>query len=271
MPLRFLLTLWTADPTLAAAADAAGIDRVGLDLERIGKRERQPPSELWHTDHEETHLSAIGKVLRCADLFVRCNPPHPGLPTELDRLLATGVKVVMLPAFRCAEDVRRALDSLAGRAVLVPLLELPDALANIDGIAAVPGLREVRFGLNDLGLGWGLRNRFAALLRPELEHACAVLRDAGKTFGIGGVGRVDDATLPVPSEAIYARYAALGAHGSLLARSFCRNILATDTTVLRAAVTATHARMAQLTGLSAVEVKENKAMLEKLFASGTAA
>ena len=30
-PPPFVLTLWTADATLAGAADAAGVDRIGVD------------------------------------------------------------------------------------------------------------------------------------------------------------------------------------------------------------------------------------------------
>ncbi len=37
----FKLTLLTDDPGLAADADAAGIDRIGVDIERLGKAERQ--------------------------------------------------------------------------------------------------------------------------------------------------------------------------------------------------------------------------------------
>ena len=36
-----VLTLWTNDPALARRADDAGIDRVGIDLDRLGKAERQ--------------------------------------------------------------------------------------------------------------------------------------------------------------------------------------------------------------------------------------
>ena len=41
MSAPFRLTLWTADAALAARADAAGVDRIGVDLDRLGKAERQ--------------------------------------------------------------------------------------------------------------------------------------------------------------------------------------------------------------------------------------
>jgi len=38
MTAPFRLTLWTADPALAARADAAGVDRIGVDLDRDRER-----------------------------------------------------------------------------------------------------------------------------------------------------------------------------------------------------------------------------------------
>jgi hypothetical protein len=38
----FCLTLLANDPHLAEQSDQAGIDRIGIDVERVGKQERQP-------------------------------------------------------------------------------------------------------------------------------------------------------------------------------------------------------------------------------------
>ena len=42
---EFRLTLITNDPGLAAKADHIGINRIGLDLEQLGKAERQEGQE----------------------------------------------------------------------------------------------------------------------------------------------------------------------------------------------------------------------------------
>ncbi len=259
-PGAFALTLWTASPALAAEADAAGVERIGLDLEKLGKRERQPGAELWLSDHDESQLPAIAAVLRGADLFVRSNPPHAEWPAEAERLLRAGAKVIMLPAFRHADDVRMALNTIAGRARLVPLVEMSQAIEDMQAIAAIGGLTEVHFGLNDLGLGWGLRNRFEALLHPRLEFACALLRDAGIRFGIGGIGRVDDDSLPIPSDLVYARYVALGSTAALLARSFHRG-LAHDGSALAMAVVAARKRLAYWAGASASALEQQRTAL----------
>jgi hypothetical protein len=49
--------------------------------------------------------------------------------------------------------------------------------------------------------------------------AAEVLRK-GLPLAIGGVGRVDDASAPIPTNLIYAQYPRLGATGAWIARSF---------------------------------------------------
>ena len=76
-PDAFVLTLWTNDPALAARADAAGVDRVGVDLERLGKAERQRgPRHLDLAAHDWTISARVGAALARADLFARLDPLH---------------------------------------------------------------------------------------------------------------------------------------------------------------------------------------------------
>lgn len=228
------LTLWSTDPTLIGAADAAGVECIGVDLERLGKDQRQSGLGLWLSPHSETDLAFIAPLLRHARLFARCNPPHPGLPDEIERLLAAGVQALMLPAFRHAGQLHDVLDTVAGRARVIPLIELPEALSDVPAIAALCDSGEVHFGLNDLALGLGLRNRFEALLLPEVERACATLRAAGVRVGIGGIAAPGHAGLPVPADLVYARIAALGGCGALLARSFVADLPSEPTARARA-------------------------------------
>jgi 2-keto-3-deoxy-L-rhamnonate aldolase RhmA len=217
---RFVLTLWTDDPALALEADRAGVDRIGLDLERLGKRERQPDPRLWQTTHLESALPAVRDALERAQLFVRTNPPHPGWADEARRLIDAGAAVLMLPCFRTAKEIDAAVRLIDGRAVLVPLVETADALTAAADIARVGDLREVHIGLNDLALSLGLRNRFEVLIRPELEVAAHAFTSAGIRLGVGGVGRPAASGLPIRPDLIYAQYPRLGATAALLARSF---------------------------------------------------
>ena len=215
----FTLTLWTDDPALAAAADAAGVDRIGVDLERLGKRERQRDPAAWVSPHTETDLARVAGVVRRAAVFARLDPLHDGTAAQVERVLALGATVLMLPMVGCCDDVA-TLQSLAGaRASIVPLLETPSGLAVVADLPAL-GVREAYVGINDLALSWGAPNRFWVLAGDELAAAAQVARRVGVALGIGGLARAGDDDLPVPSPLVYAQHARLGSIGALLSRSF---------------------------------------------------
>ena len=217
---EFTLTLFTDDPELAAHADAAGVDRIGPDLEIVGKRQRQGHLNTRISAHAIEDLTAIGPRLQRARLFVRVNPVHPGSADEIERVIDQGAAVVMLPMFTTPEEVAEFLRLVDGRARTVLLLETAKAAARIDEILALGGFDELHIGLNDLYLSSGLRNQFEVLCSDVLESVCAKLRAADMRFALAGIGRAGDATLPVPSDLIYPQYPRLGASGALLSRVF---------------------------------------------------
>ena len=219
-PGGLVLTLWTSDPRLAARADAAGVERIGVDLERLGKRERQNGLGTWISSHTEADLAAVGDALTRASLFARVDPPHAGTPAQLERVLGAGAEVVMLPMFRTAAEVGRFIDLVDGRAKVVLLLETPEAVAGAAEIADLEGVDEVHLGLNDLTLALGLPNRFALLASDIAARVAATVTDAGLPFGAGGIGRAGDDSLPIPADLVYAQYARLGATAALISRSF---------------------------------------------------
>jgi len=219
---RFVLTLWTDDPALAEQADRAGIDRVGLDLETRGKHERQAGLGTWISTHDVERLPAIGAALARAELFARLNPVSKESSAEVQRVLDMGARVLMLPMFRTATEVQRFVDVVAGRATVVLLLETREAAENIERICSVKDVGEVHIGINDLALALGMRNRFAVLGSELIARVSSSVRESGLPFGVGGIGRVDDAALPVPSDLVYAQYARLGATAALISRAFIR-------------------------------------------------
>jgi hypothetical protein len=219
-PGDFVLTLWTSDPGLAARADAAGIDRIGLDLERLGKRERQAGLATWISPHTEADLPALAGALSTASLFARTEPLHDGTAAQVDRLVAAGVRVLMLPMFRGADEVARFVEIVGGRARVVLLLETAEAAREIDAIVSVRGVDEVHLGLNDLTLALGLANRFELLAHDVAAEVAVAVTAAGLRFGAGGIGRVADTGLPIPPDLVYAQLGRLGATATLISRAF---------------------------------------------------
>jgi hypothetical protein len=218
---RLTLTAITRDAELARRADAAGIDRIGVDVERLFKRERQGHiAGARISDHELDDLAALGRAVRRAALFARVNALHAGSRDEVDAAIAAGASVVMLPFFTGPSEVERFVRLVDGRARIVLLLETAAAIVRLHEILEVAGVSEVMIGLNDLQLSAGLGNPFEVVASEVMTAIARQVLDRGRAFGFGGLARVDDASLPVPADLVIAQHARLGSTSAWLARSF---------------------------------------------------
>jgi hypothetical protein len=217
---EFVLTLFTNDAALAQRADAAGIDRIGIDLEKIAKGTRQDARKTWISDHQIGELPAVREALSRAKAFARVDPDPGGLKDQVDRLVAMGAQVLMLPYFHDAEHAARFIDAVDGRATVSLLVETAQAAARIRDIVRLDGVDEIHVGLNDLHLTLGLRSHFEVLASAVLDMLSDVVCGSGIPFGFGGIGRLGDDRLPVPSDLVYAQHPRLGSTRALVSRVF---------------------------------------------------
>jgi hypothetical protein len=218
----FTLTLFTNDPSLAARADGAGINRIGVDIERIGKYDRQGHLTTWISNHDESDLTGIRDVLRQASLFTRCNLIHDRSAEEIDRLLERGVKVLMLPYFKTVNEAEQFIRLVDDRAHVVLLLETMEAVTVLPELCRLPEIVEIHVGLNDLRLSLGWPSHFHVLVSEYLERICEKILDSGHRLGIGGLGRAGDNNLPIPSNLVIAQIPRLGGTAALVSRAFFR-------------------------------------------------
>jgi hypothetical protein len=58
------------------------------------------------------------------------------------------------------------------------------------------------------------------LASPLTDMLAAQVLEKGLPLAIGGVGRVGDTAMPIPTDLVYGQYPRLGATGAWLARSF---------------------------------------------------
>jgi len=216
----FRLTLFTNRADLASSADAAGVDRIGPDLEHIGKAKRQGATAGWVSNHGESDLGVVYRCVAPERRFVRCNPVHEELRGEIDRLRSAGARTIMLPMFRSVDQARRFIDAVDGRARTVLLVETRHAAESVESLVALPGVDELHIGLNDLHMDLGLSSHFELLVSDYLSKVCAKLRESGLPFGVGGIGRAGDESLPIPSDLVYAQFPRLGATGALVSRVY---------------------------------------------------
>ena len=240
---RFRLTLITDDPVLAAQAEQAGVERVGLDLETIGKAARQAGLDVRLSHHSVADVKLISGSLRRARTFVRINPIHPGSAEEVEAVIEAGAQDVMLPYFRSPEEAETFVRLLDGRARAIVLIETAAALVRAREILAVDGLDEAMLGLNDLRLELGVESHFEVLASPLAAMVAAEAARAGLAFSAGGVTRPDHPGLAAPSDLVLAQYPRLGATGAWLSRSFLAQTsgpgaLAEDVAAIRARLNA---------------------------------
>ncbi len=217
------LILITNDPVKGAIAQDAGVDRIMIDLEILGKVERQGHLDTVISHHREADIVPMRRVLKRAGLLVRVNPVHPGTAGEIRTCLDAGVDIIMLPMFTCRDDVARFVDLVAGRARTCLLLETPQAYVRADDILSCPGIDEVHVGLNDLHLGMGLTFMFELLSHGIVEQLARAVTQRGIKFGFGGVGRLSAG--PLSARLILSEHVRLGSSQVLLSRDF-QNVFA---------------------------------------------
>ena len=215
----------TNRPEIAQIAETAGVDRIFVDMEFIGKDERQKGLDTVKSHHTLQDVAAIKGAVETAELLVRVNPIHGALPdypdsrAEIDGAIAAGADILMLPYFKTAEEVRSFLRLVDGRARTMLLLETPEAVEQLDEILALPGIDEVHIGLNDLSIGYGKRFMFELLADGTVEQLCFKLRRKGVFYGFGGIASLGNGMLP--SEYIIREHYRLGSGCVILSRSFC--------------------------------------------------
>lgn len=209
----------TNRPEIARIAEASGVDWVFVDLEIMGKEDRQGHLDTVISRHTLADVRAIRCALTRAQLLVRVNPIHDGSAAEVDEVINAGAEIVMLPFFTCRREVAEFVWLVDGRAKVCLLLETPQAVANLDDILQVNGIDMVHIGLNDLHLGYGLRFMFELLADGTVERLCWRLAEAGIPYGFGGIARLGLGDLP--AEAVMAEHRRLGSSMAILSRSFC--------------------------------------------------
>ncbi len=223
MPLKLMYI--TNRPDVALIAEQNGVDRIFVDMEYIGKAERQGNLDTVKNHHTIQDVVALRKVLMQSELLVRVNPIHEktaeydSSEDEINAAIAAGADIVMLPFFKKASEVKRFLRIVDGRVKTMLLLETPEAVDALDEILAIPGIDEIHIGINDLSLGYGKPFMFQLLTDGTVEHLCRRIGRAGIVCGFGGIASLGRGL--VPAELIIKEHYRLGSKMTILSRSFC--------------------------------------------------
>jgi hypothetical protein len=209
----------TNNPDIATIAETCGADWIFIDLEIMGKAERQGHLNTVISMHNMSDVKTLRQKLKTSQLLVRVNPVHKDSAAEIGQVLEYGADIVMLPFFTSADEVETFLELVAGRAKTCLLCETPGAVSNIDKILELPGIDFIHIGLNDLHLGYGMKFMFEPLTDGKVERLSLKFKEKGIRFGFGGIAGLGTGTLP--AENIIAEHYRLGSEMAILSRSFC--------------------------------------------------
>lgn len=215
----------TNNPITAKIAQDAGVDRIWIDMEYIGKDERQGGMDTVKNHHTIDDIKKIRPVITKSKLMVRVNPLHDATSEyssskdEIDDAIDAGADILMLPMFKTADDVKKFINFVDGRAKIQLLLETKEAVDNINEILEVPGIDEIHIGLNDLHLAYHKTFMFELLCDNTVSILCKKIANKGIKYGFGGIARIGLGMLP--AEYIITEHYHLGSTAAILSRGFC--------------------------------------------------
>lgn len=234
----------TNNTSVAQIAEQAGVDWIFVDMEFIGKDNRQEGLDTVQNHHTIEDIRNIKAAVRKAKVLVRVNPIHKvhngyfDSKNEIDAAVKAGADILMLPFFHTVQEVTNfveyAKDSSKKYCRDVKtclLLETPEAAILLDEILNVPRVDMIHIGLNDLHLAMGMKFMFQLLTDGIVEQLTRKIRAKGIPFGFGGIASLHSGALP--GAYVLKEHYRLGSSMVIVGRSFCNTKEITDLEEIR--------------------------------------
>ena len=215
----------TNQPQIAQIAESSGVDRIFVDMEYIGKADRQGGLDSVKNHHTVEDVRRMKQAVESAEVLVRVNPIHEATgeytssEQEINDVIRAGADIIMLPYITSVQQVKDFVRYVGGRVKTMPLIETPESAEAIDEILEIDGIDEIYIGLNDLSLGYHKKFMFELLADGTVEGLCLKCKLKGIPYGFGGVASLGKGMLP--SEYVIREHYRLGSTCAILSRSFC--------------------------------------------------
>ena len=252
------------DAESAIKAQNAGIDRVFFDMEYVGKADRQHGRNAVLSKNSIETIPSIRKVLDKSELLVRTNPIGAYTEMEVNKSIAYGADILMLPMVMDQHDAETFVHFVNGRAKVCIMIETAAAMARLDKILAVPGVDELFIGLNDLHISMGLTFMFELLSDGLVEYIADKCNKVGMPFGFGGIARIGEGDLP--SDNILGEHVRLGSSSVILSRTF-KGIVGVDANAhpidLKEEVEKVRIRLEEINNWTENQHKENRKIISE--------
>lgn len=217
MPLKLMYI--TNNLNVALIAQKYGVDRIWIDLETMGKEERQKGINSVKSHHTIEDIRIIKPYLTTSEMLVRVNHWNNKSVQEVNDVIDAGADMIMLPYWKRPDEVRNFIETVNGRCKTTLLLETKEAVGCVDEVLAIPGIDEIHIGLNDLHLSYNLNFMFELLTNGIVEMLCRKIAESGLPYGFGGIAKIGYGD--IPAEKIILEHYRLGSSRAILSRSFC--------------------------------------------------
>lgn len=206
------------DLELVQKYDYIGVDRIFIDLEILGKKERQGHLDTVISNHSIEDIKNIKPYLKNSKLLVRINPINKNSKLEIDNCIEFGADILMLPMFKTKKEVEAFISYIDGRVKACLLVETTQALCRIDDILEVDGIDEIHIGLNDLHLSMNLDFMFELLSGGIVDYLANKIRNKNIPFGFGGIATLDGGM--ISGEMVLKEHIRLDSSMVILSRAF---------------------------------------------------
>ena len=217
----------TNNPKLAKYISDCGVDLIMVDLETIGKSERQKNLDTVKSNHSLEDIIKIKRKLKNAStqLITRINPLHEKTKNEIDTACNNGTDYIMLPMFSSKEEVEQVIHFINSRVKLILLFETPGSINNVDPILKLNKIDEAYIGLNDLSIAYKLKFMFE-LLPSSYRLLATKFKEKNIPCGIGGISRIGSGHLD--PKLILSEHVRLGSSRVIISRSFTERAKSVD-------------------------------------------
>lgn len=210
----------TNNADLAEYISSCGVQNIMIDIETIGKNERQKNLDTVKSKHKLKDIIEVKKRIQKYNgkIITRINPYYKNSKFEVETSINYGTDYIMLPMFKTAQEVKQIINLVNDRVKLILLFETPNSIINIDSILELNKIDEAFVGLNDLSIAFKLDFMFELLPSSLIEFIVSKFKNKGIPFGIGGISRIGEGTLD--SQLILSEHVRLGSTKVIISRSF---------------------------------------------------
>lgn len=209
----------------AQIVDDLDIDWIFIDLESIGKKDRQNGRDTVLSNHNIDDIQKIKSMVNNTKILVRCNPIGKWSKEEFDEINLRGsdIDMVMLPYCKTIDEVKTFIELLdTSKMEAALLIETMDAICNLEKIIKIFPFKYMHIGLNDLHIERGTVFMFEPFIDGLITKITSIFKENNQNFGIGGIGKIGTNLSPSP-ECVLNEHLRLNSNGVILSRSFKGN------------------------------------------------